>query len=118
MLEKLWNDIRLIYDGYNFKSNPLVDNLMIVSQDNYYIVNYSSFDSLSKKRITTQIRIEKNYYNLVNMWSDSREVDITDYKLTVQRNNKIEVDENHKIELAYKIITPFLREVKLGKIIN
>lgn len=117
MIEKLWNDIRLIYDGYNFKTNPLVDDLMIVSQDNYYIVNYSSFDSLSKKRITTQIRIEKNY-NLVSMWSDSREVDMTDYKLTVQRNNKIEVDENHKIELAYKIITPFLREVKLGKIIN
>ncbi len=122
MIEKLWNDIRLIYDGYNFKSNPLVDDLMIVSQDNYYIVNFSRSDSLSKKRITTQIRIEKNY-NLVNMWSigkqfDDRYHNKTDYKLTVQTNNKIEVDENHKIELAYKIITPFLREVKLGKIIN
>jgi hypothetical protein len=117
MLEKLWNDIRLIYDGYNFKTNPLVDDLMIVSQDNYYIVNFSRSDNLSKKRITTQIRIEKNY-NLVSMWSDSRAVDMTDYKLTVQTNNKIELDENHKIELAYKIITPFLREVKLCKIIN
>lgn len=39
MIEKLWNDIRLIYDGFNFKSNPLVDDLMIVSQDNYYTIN-------------------------------------------------------------------------------
>lgn len=115
MVDKLWNDIRLIYDGYNFKNNSLVDDLMIISQDNYYIVNFSRFDNLSKKRITIQIRIEKNY-NLVSMWSDSREVDMIDYKLTVQTNNKIEVDENHKIELSYKIITPFLREVKLKKV--
>ena len=29
MLEKLWNDIKLIYDGFNFSSRLMVDDLMI-----------------------------------------------------------------------------------------
>jgi hypothetical protein len=38
MLEKLWNDIRLIYDGFNFSSRDLVNDLMIISKDNYKVL--------------------------------------------------------------------------------
>lgn len=109
MLEKLWNDVRLIYDGLNF-SGSILDGLMIVSQDNHYLLYYKP-DSNSP----IQIRIEKNI-DLVNMWSDNKEVDITYYNIYVDINGDVQLQENSKIELAYKIITPFLREVKLKEI--
>jgi len=110
MLEKIWNDIRLIYDGYNLKSKLLINDLMIISQDNYYLVYHRPH-----REKTTQFRIEKNY-NLVNIWSDSKEVDFTDYNLHVEVDGKIEIDEDYKIELTYKIITPYLRELKLNSV--
>jgi hypothetical protein len=54
MLEKLWNDIKLIYDGLNFSSRKLIDDLMIIPQDNCYLLYYKSNSDIS-----TQIRIEK-----------------------------------------------------------
>jgi hypothetical protein len=115
MLEKLWEDIQYIYDGFNFSSRLLVDDLMIVSQDNHYLLYYQNNSDIS-----TQIRIEKNY-DLVRMWSDI-EVDMTNYKIYLEtRGNvtgvsQVYTSEKSMIELAYKIITPFLREVKLNKI--
>lgn len=109
MLEKIWKDIQYIYDGFNFSSRLLVDDLMIISQDNHYLLYYKQGD------ISTQIRIEK-HYNLVNMWSDNKEVDDTYYNIHVEVDGKIELDENHKIGLSYKVLTPFLREIKLNKI--
>jgi len=110
MLEKLWNDIRLIYEGLNFSSKLLIDDLMIISQDNHYLLYYK------QNEISTQIRIEKNY-SLVNMWSDNKEVDITYYNIHVEVGDQVYTSENSMIELTYKIITPFLRETKLNKII-
>lgn len=111
MLEKLWKDIQYIYDGFNFSSRLLIDDLMIVSNDHYYQLYYKP----TNREEAIQIRIEKNY-NLIKMWSDDNEVDMTSYKIHVEVGNKVELDVNHKIELTYKIITPFLREVKLNKI--
>jgi len=109
MLEKLWKDIQYIYDEFNFSSRLMVDDLMIMSNDNYYQLYYQQDDT------STGIRIEKNY-SVAQMWSDTSEFDIIDYIIYVEINRKIELDENYKIELSYKIITPFLREVKLNKI--
>ena len=109
MLEKLWNDIQLIYDGFNFSSRLLVDDLMIISKDNYYQLYYKSSD------VSTQIRIEKQY-GLVSMWSDNNEVDMTNYKIHVEVGDQIYTSENSMIELSYKVLTPFLREVKLKEI--
>jgi hypothetical protein len=109
MLEKLWNDIGLIYDGFNFSSRDLVNDLMIISKDNYYQLYYKQDD------ISTQIRIEKQY-DLVRMWSDDNEVDMTNYKIHVEVGNQIYTSENSMIELSYKVLTPFLREVKLKEI--
>jgi len=114
MLEKLWNDIKLIYDGFNFRSGLIVDDLMIMSNDNYYQLYYKSNSDVS-----TQIRIEKNY-DLVRMWSDI-DVDMTNYKIYVEKRlpgglSQVYSSENSMIELSYKVITPFLREVKLKEI--
>lgn len=110
MLEKLWNDIRLIYENRFKNQTGYIDNLVILSRDNYYLIHHKPPGG-----VNTEIIIEKDY-NLVRMWGGDVPYDITNYKLKVEVNNKVEVDQNNKIELAYKIITPFLREVKLNKI--
>jgi len=112
MLEKLWKDIQYIYDEFNFSSRLLIDDLMIVSQDNHYLLYYKQDD------ISTQIRIDKQY-DLVKMWSDDNEVDMINYKIYVERSGDVQqiyTSENSMIELSYKILTPFLREVKLKEI--
>jgi hypothetical protein len=115
MLEKLWNDIKLIYDGFNFRSGLIVDDLMIMSNDNYYQLYYKSNSDVS-----TQIRIEKNY-DLVSMWSDI-DVDITNYKIYVETKgnvtgvSQVYTSENSMIELSYKILTPFLRQIKIQEL--
>ena len=116
MLEKLWKDIRLIYESLNFSGSLLIDNLMIMSQDNHYLLYHKQDD------IITQIRIEKDYKwqeDLVRTWSDesSSDIDMVSYKLYVEKDGKVELDEKYKIDLVYKIITPFLRECKLSEIL-
>lgn len=114
-IEKLWKDIQYIYDGFNFSSRLLIDDLMIISQDNHYLLYYQKGD------ISTQIRIDKQY-DLVRMWSDHNEASMVNYKIHVEVGNQtathsqIYTSEKSMIELAYNIITPFLREVKLNKI--
>ena len=113
MLEKLWEDIQYIYDGFNFSSRLLVDDLIIISQDNHYLLYYQ------KDNVSTQIRIDKQY-DLVRMWSDI-DVDMINYKIYVEKRlpggfSQVYSSENSMIELSYKVITPFLREVKLNKI--
>ncbi len=110
MLEKLFGDIRLIYEGLNFKNKLSINDLMIVSQDNYYLLYYKPDD------ITTQVRIEK-HFSLVNMWSDNKELDITYYNIHVEVGGEVyTISENSMVELTYKIITPFLRDLKLDKL--
>ena len=109
MLEKLWNDIRLIYEGLNYSSKLLINDLMIISQDNHYLLYYKQDD------ITTQIRIEK-HLSLVNMWSDNKEVDITYYNIHAEVGDQVYTSENSMVELTYKIIKPFLRDLKLDQI--
>jgi len=115
MLEKLWEDIRLIYDGFNFSSKQLIDDLMIISQDNYYLIKYRK-----DLEPVVNIRIEKNY-SLVQMWSDDKDDNVTSYNIVVQVGNNGYFQENYKhekqmIDFTYTIITPFLREAKLNKI--
>lgn len=81
---------------------------MIVSQDNHYLLYYHGLSP-------TQIRIEKDY-NLVRIWGGDVPYDMVNYKIHVEVADQIYTSENSMIELTYKIITPFLREVKLNKI--
>lgn len=108
-MKKLWEDIRLIYEGFNFVENSIQDEIVIISKDNLYLIYHNTENPI-------KVRIEKDY-NLVRTWSDeSTDIDMTSYKLHVEVNGKLEIDYDYKVELVYKIITPFLREVKLKQI--
>lgn len=106
-MKKLLEDIQLIYEGLNFSEKMIVDDLMIIPQDNSYLLHYEP-DGLTP----VQIRIEKDY-NLVRMWGGDVPYDVTNYKLFVEVGDQIYTSEDSMIELTYKIITPHLREVKL-----
>jgi len=110
MLEKLWEDIRLVYENFNFSSKQLIDDLMIISQDNHYLLQYRK-----DLEPVVNIRIEKNY-SLVQMWSDDEDDNVTSYNIIVQVGNNGYKHEKQMIDLTYTIITPFLREAKLNKI--
>ena len=110
MLEKLWNDIRLVYEGFNFSSKQLIDDLMIISQDNQYLLQYKV-----DCEPVINMRIEKNY-SLVQMWSDDEDDNVTSYSIIVQVGTNGYKHEKQMIDLTYTIITPFLREVKLKEI--
>jgi len=110
MLEKLWEDIRLVYENFNFSSKQLIDDLMIISQDNHYLLQYRK-----DLEPVVNIRIEKNY-SLVQMWSDDKDDNVTSYNIIVQVGNNGYKHEKQMIDLTYTIITPFLREAKLNKI--
>lgn len=111
-MKKLWEDIRLIYEGLNFSKRLIIDDLMIISQDNYYLLHYQPNDG-----DFTQIRIEKDY-NLVRIWGGDVPYDMVNYKIHVEVDNQIYTSEKSMIELTYKIITPHLREVKLNQLVK
>ena len=106
-MKKLWEDIRLIYEGLNFSKRLMIGDLMIISQDNCYLLQYQPDGEYA-----IQVRIEKDY-NLVRIWGGDVPYDMVSYKLYVEKDGKVELDENYKIDMVYKIITPHLREVKL-----
>jgi hypothetical protein len=110
MLDKLWEDIQFIYDELNFSNKLMINDLMIISQDNYFLLHYRHDDKPS-----IQIRIEKNY-NLVNMWSNDDEVEIVNYKIYAEVGEQVYTRENSMIKLTYKIITPLIRHSKLNQI--
>lgn len=107
-LEKLWNDIRLVYEGFNF--NELIDGLMIISHDNYYLLQY-------KKDLEplVHIKIEK-YYRLANIIGNGGNT--TSYNITVQVGDSGYKYEDQMIDFTYIILTPFLREIKINKLID
>ena len=108
MLKKLWEDIQTIHDGFNF--SEIIEDLMIISRDNYYLLHYEP-----DNKDCVRIRIEKDY-NLVRIWGGDVPYDMTNYKIYVEVGNQFYTSENSMIELTYKIITPFLREIKLKEI--
>lgn len=110
MLVKLWNDIQLVYENL-FKNEPgYIDNMVILSRDNYYFIHHKP-----PFGVNTEITVEKDY-NLVRIWGGDVPYDMVNYKIKVEINGEVELDENYKVELTYKIITRLLREVKLEKI--
>ncbi len=102
-LKKLFYDIEMIYE--DFKYNFPIDDIVIVSNDNYY--------NIWKNDISIKISKE---YNLVNMWSDNPQNSTTHYTIEVYVGNQTYSVKKTMIEFTYELITPLLREAKLNKL--
>lgn len=102
-LEKLFFDIEMIYEEFKYKFP--IDDIIIVSNDNYY--------NIFKNDISIKISKE---YNLVNMWSDNSQNSTTHYTIQLYVGDQTYSVKKTIIEFTYKLITPILREVKLNKL--
>ncbi len=109
-MNKIWNDIQLIYDHFPFRRGVISD-LFIISSDNFYLLYWSP---VGDQQIS--IKIEKNY-NLVGMWSLDDEESCS-YHIKVDCDGIEELDVEKKISIVTKILSPFLREVKLNKVLQ
>ena len=113
-LSKLWNDIQLVYELNGFSGNCLIENLLIISNDNYFQMQ---FENESKELI--QIKISKNYY-LTEMWRNNTlekrimdNEDLANYEISGHRLN---VSTEKLIEMVTNAIKPLLRDGKLKQI--
>jgi hypothetical protein len=110
-VNKIWSDIQLIYDHFPFRSRNVISDLFIISSDNFYLLYWSP---VGANQIS--IKIEKNY-NLVGMWSLDDEESCS-YHIKVDCDGIEELDVEKKISIVTKILSPFLREVKLNKVLQ
>jgi hypothetical protein len=110
-VNKIWNDIQLIYQHFPFRSRNVIGDLFIISSDNFYLLYWSP---VGYQQIS--IKIEKNY-NLVGMWSLDDEESCS-YHIKVDCDGIEELDVEKKISIVTKILSPFLREVKLNKVLQ
>ena len=114
-MNKIWNDIQLIYDHFPFRGRNVISDLFIISSDNFYLLYWSPVGYQNPCGLTIQqisIKIEKNY-NLVGMWSLDDEESCS-YHIKVDCDGVEELDVEKKISIVTKILSPFLREVKLN----
>lgn len=62
-ISTLWNQVKFIYDNYDF-SNRLINDTLIISRDNYYYLCWSEGNSRS-----VSLRLEINF-NISKMKSE------------------------------------------------
>ncbi len=109
----LYYQIAEIYNNFEFKSNLLIDNFMIISKDNYYLC-YHEFDG-SK----IQFRLEVNY--LLSKIGDEDYVEysmVYDYKTPQGSSPTIRVYGDKNIpEDMIKHIKPIIRQFKLNQLV-
>ncbi len=109
----LYYQIAEIYNNFEFKSNLLIDNFMIISKDNYYLC-YHEFDG-SK----IQFRLEVNY--LLSKIGDEDYVEysmVYDYKTPQGSSPTIRIEGDKNIpEDMIKHIKPIIRQFKLNQLV-
>lgn len=104
-IENLWIQIEIIYKNFNFSSKLMVNDLMIISQDNYYLCHYHSINKFS-------IRLEKEYSMSQMNYN---------YKAIIETSNNF---NDHQIfddvipEKFIDIIKPILRNFQLDIILD
>ena len=110
----LYYQIAEIYNNFEFKSNLLIDNFMIISKDNYYLC-YHEFDDGSK----IQFRLEVNY--LLSKIGDEDYVEysmVYDYKTPQGSSPTIRIEGDKNIpENMIKHIKPIIRQFKLNQLV-
>ncbi len=98
----LWSKIGYIYDKYDFSSKKLVNDILIISRDNYYLCCFGG---------TLLLRLEVDF-KITKM--------ITSYKAIIIEPKDMKHEEFTDIipDKYIKIITPFLRDFQIDTILE
>jgi len=122
-IEKLWNDVHSLYEVYELKRNLIIDNhVSIFSRDNQYEIrvygNRNSTDKVLRWLPTIQVLLTKDY-DLASMWSDYTSDDNNRFSMAYRSSEYKNLwldDPELAVELAYVILNPYLRNIKLEEL--
>jgi len=122
-IEKLWNDVHNLYEAYELKRNLIIDNhVSIFSRDNQYEIrvygNRNSTDKVLRWLPTIQVLLTKDY-DLASMWSDYTSDDNNRFSMAYRSSEYKNLwldDPELAVELAYVILNPYLRNIKLEEL--
>jgi hypothetical protein len=114
-IKKLWNDVHSLYEAYELKRNLNINNhVSIFSRDNQYDIRVYDY----RNNPTIQILLTKDY-DLVSMWSDYPSDDNTKFSIAYRSPEYTNLwlnDSELAVELTYRILSPYLRDIKLEKL--
>jgi hypothetical protein len=106
----LWYQVQNIYDKFEFSSKLMVDDLMIISRDNYYICYFEWFTSGEWGKQKFAIRLEKDF-SITKMESK--------YKSFIEYDdNDVSVFEDEMPERWTNLIKPIFRNFILESILD
>jgi hypothetical protein len=110
-ISTLWSQIQSIYDNFEFSSKLMVNDLMIISKDNYYIC-YLEWHTPECGKEKFALRLEKDF-SITEMESK--------YKAFIEYNDSEGEANKYEDELPEKwsnLIKPVLRNFQLESILE
>jgi len=110
LISTLWNQVQNIYEKFEFNSRLMVNDLMIVSKDNYYICYIEWYTSGEWGKQKFALRLEKDF-------SISQMEPI--YKAFIEYNdNDVHRFEDELPEKWSNLIKPVFRDFLLESILE
>ena len=108
-ISTLWSQIQSIYDNFEFSSKLMVNDLMIISKDNYYICYFEWYTpEWGKEKFA--LRLEKDF-SITEMESK--------YKAFIEYNdNDVHRFDDELPEKWSNLIKPVLRNFQLESILE
>lgn len=109
-ISTLWSQIQSIYDKFEFSSKLMVNDLMIISKDNYYLCYFEWYTPKEWGKEKFSLRLEKDF-SLTEMESK--------YKAFIEYNSsEINRFEDELPEKWANLIKPILRNFQLEVILE
>jgi hypothetical protein len=109
-ISTLWSQIQSIYDKFEFSSKLMVNDLMIISTDNYYLCYFEWYTPKELGKEKFALRLEKDF-SITEM--ESKYKAIIEYK-----DSEIERFEDELPEYWSNLIKPILRNFQLEVILD
>ena len=109
-ISTLWYQVQDIYNKFEFSSKLMVNDLMIISKDNYYICYFEWFTSSEWGKQKFALRLEKDF-SVTQMESK--------YKAFIEYNdNDVHRFEDELPEKWTSLIKPVFRDFLLKSILE
>lgn len=104
----LWSQIRYIYDKYDFSSKQLVNNVLIISEDNYYLCYFK----WNGGDFSLKLEVNYNFKEMTNQYKAT--IEIKDYPNDKKYGEFFDIIPDEYT----KILKPYLRDFQLNTILE